>query len=138
MKGQDVGSLAVLLRTSFGNGPADFFVIANITGTWLSADILSPVNMFHMILYSPINWLGEQGDFWEKHTYELVAPQRKTYEVIVEGRVGSGHRGDIAIDDITLSRGCERSDTEIPGHPTDKPPTSGITSWAWSDIESIN
>ena len=40
MKGQDVGSLAVLLRMSYGNGPADFFVIANITGKLSSSYLL--------------------------------------------------------------------------------------------------
>jgi len=31
--------------------------------------------------------------------------------------VGAGHRGDIAVDDISLSVGCSRSNQEIPGHP---------------------
>ena len=32
MKGEHVGSLAVLLRHSYGNGAADFIVVKNITG----------------------------------------------------------------------------------------------------------
>lgn len=63
---------------------------------------------------------GAQGDFWEKHDYDLKKYNGagKDFEVVIEARVGKGHLGDIAIDDISLSRHCSRAMTELPGHPT--------------------
>lgn len=37
--------------------------------------------------------------------------------------VGDGHIGDIAIDDITLSRGCSKAYQSLPGHPDGNPIT---------------
>lgn len=61
---------------------------------------------------------GEQGDFWEKRSYDLssINAAGKDFEVVIEGQVGEGHRGDIAIDDITLSKDCVMSTTDLPGH----------------------
>ena len=70
----------------------------------------------HAIILLP----GAQGDFWVKHRYDLKASNTagKDYEVVVEAQVGAGHLGDIAIDDITLSRGCSKAQSAIPGHST--------------------
>lgn len=69
-----------------------------------------------------VNHAGTQseGDFWSKHHYDLKASNiaSKDYEVVIEGQVGDGHLGDIAIDDIALSVGCTRIANPLPGHPT--------------------
>ncbi|XP_067933315.1 MAM and LDL-receptor class A domain-containing protein 1-like [Watersipora subatra] len=81
MKGAHVGSLSVKLRYAYGITPSDFYTVDTIKGA--------------------------QGDFWQKHHYNLrnYNSGLKNYEVVIEGVVGNGHLGDIAIDDITLSRG---------------------------------
>ena len=63
---------------------------------------------------------GAQGDFWEKHHYDLQSKNiaSKDYEVVIEAQIGNGHLGDIAIDDIALSRGCSPALSPLPGHPT--------------------
>lgn len=62
--------------------------------------------------------LGAQGDFWEKQHFDLEKYNgaNKDYEVVIEAQVGNGHLGDIAIDDITLSRGCSKALFDLPGH----------------------
>lgn len=40
----------------------------------------------------------------------------KDYEVVLEGEVGEGHRGDIAVDDVSLSDDCVKAKSNIPGH----------------------
>ena len=68
---------------------------------------------------------GEQGDFWEKQHFDLTQYNigQKNYEVVISGTIGDGHIGDIAIDDITLSRGCSRSAFQLKGHPDGTPLT---------------
>ncbi|XP_044534861.1 LOW QUALITY PROTEIN: MAM and LDL-receptor class A domain-containing protein 1 [Gracilinanus agilis] len=53
---------------------------------------------------------GGQGNFWKRK--ELILHSEEDFQVIFEGRVGKGHRGHIALDDIVLSKGC------FPSHQT--------------------
>lgn len=79
MKGRDIGSLLVRRRTSYyANG-----------------------------LSKPLyNVTGQQGDFWYKA--EINIPDRNNdYQLVIEGTRGASYQGDIAIDDVSLSPGCQ-------------------------------
>lgn len=88
MKGSHIGSLLVRQRTSYyANGVSK--PLYNITGT--------------------------QGDFW--YRAEISVPvSNDDYQLVIEGTRGSGYQGDIAIDDVSLSPGCQLClDCNIPG-----------------------
>ncbi|XP_062570644.1 MAM and LDL-receptor class A domain-containing protein 1-like, partial [Saccostrea cucullata] len=46
-------------------------------------------------------------------------------QIVLEGIVGNGYYGDIAIDDISLTPGCQFATTQIPGVPTPAPTLPG-------------
>ncbi|CAD7679155.1 unnamed protein product [Nyctereutes procyonoides] len=46
----------------------------------------------------------EQGNFWQQK--ELSLPGDEDFQLKFEGRVGEGHHGDIALDDIVLTKSC--------------------------------
>ncbi|KAM6216200.1 MAM and LDL-receptor class A domain-containing protein 1 [Rhynchocyon petersi] len=50
------------------------------------------------------NLTGEQGNFWQRKEVSLFGDE--DFQLKFEGRVGKGHRGDIALDDIVLTRSC--------------------------------
>ncbi|KAM9230178.1 MAM and LDL-receptor class A domain-containing protein 1 [Dugong dugon] len=50
------------------------------------------------------NLTGEQGNFWQRKELSLFGDE--DFQLKFEGRVGKGHRGDIALDDIVLTRSC--------------------------------
>ncbi|XP_077978888.1 MAM and LDL-receptor class A domain-containing protein 1-like [Glandiceps talaboti] len=78
MYGIDIGSLAVLIRTSYEDD-SNLEVVRNIT--------------------------GEQGNFWWQFS-EVIDSGGKDFKIVLEGMVGSSYRGDIAIDDIIFSKEC--------------------------------
>lgn len=47
---------------------------------------------------------GEQGNFWQRKEISLSGDE--DFQLKFEGRVGEGHRGDIALDDIVLTKNC--------------------------------
>lgn len=51
-----------------------------------------------------LNLTGEQGNFWQKK--ELSLSGDEDFRLKFEGIVGNGHRGDIALDDIVLTKNC--------------------------------
>ncbi|EFB14977.1 hypothetical protein PANDA_019450 [Ailuropoda melanoleuca] len=51
-----------------------------------------------------LNLTVEQGNFWQRK--ELSLSGDEDFQLKFEGRVGKGHRGDIALDDIVLTKGC--------------------------------
>ena len=88
MKGSHIGSLLVRIRTSYYSG-----------------GINSPL----------LNITGAQGDFWYRAM--VRAPySRDDFQFVIEGVRGSGYQGDIAIDDVSLTTGCQIcKDCTIPG-----------------------
>ncbi|KAL5006371.1 hypothetical protein ScPMuIL_015177 [Solemya velum] len=53
---------------------------------------------------------GNVGDFFERIDLPLKAAQ--AFQVVIEGVVGDGYRGDIAIDDVSLTPGCRHVDVD--------------------------
>lgn len=51
-----------------------------------------------------VNLTVEQGNFWQRK--ELLLSGEEDFQLQFEGRVGKGHRGDIALDDIVLTKSC--------------------------------
>ncbi|XP_012787433.2 MAM and LDL-receptor class A domain-containing protein 1 [Sorex araneus] len=51
-----------------------------------------------------LNLTVEQGNFWQRK--ELPLSGDEDFQLKFEGRVGKGHRGDIALDDIILTESC--------------------------------
>ncbi|XP_022436167.1 MAM and LDL-receptor class A domain-containing protein 1 [Delphinapterus leucas] len=51
-----------------------------------------------------LNLTVEQGNFWQRE--ELSLSGDEDFQLKFEGRVGKGHHGDIALDDIVLTKSC--------------------------------
>ncbi|EPY73883.1 MAM and LDL-receptor class A domain-containing protein [Camelus ferus] len=51
-----------------------------------------------------LNLTIEQGNFWQRE--ELSLSGDEDFQLKFEGRVGKGHGGDIALDDIVLTKNC--------------------------------
>ncbi|XP_037377108.1 MAM and LDL-receptor class A domain-containing protein 1-like, partial [Talpa occidentalis] len=51
-----------------------------------------------------LNLTAEQGNFWQRK--ELSLSSDEDFHLEFEGRAGKGHRGDIALDDIVLTKSC--------------------------------
>ncbi|XP_058153872.1 MAM and LDL-receptor class A domain-containing protein 1 isoform X2 [Dasypus novemcinctus] len=65
-----------------------------------------------------LNLTGEQGNFWQRKELSLLGDE--DFRLQFEGRVGKSYLGDIALDDIVLTRGClfpQRSTEEEPAAP---------------------
>eukprot|EP00794_Sanderia_malayensis_P017044 gene17044-18759_t len=71
---------------------------------------------------------GNQGDFWRRAeiTFNFV---KTNYRVIIEGKRGGGYKGDIAIDDVSFTPGCnvDFSATLAPVPVTSTPPTGCLS-----------
>lgn len=51
-----------------------------------------------------LNLIEEQGNFWQRK--ELLLSSDEDFQLKFEGRVGEGYPGNIALDDIVLTKGC--------------------------------
>ncbi|XP_053429225.1 MAM and LDL-receptor class A domain-containing protein 1 [Nycticebus coucang] len=51
-----------------------------------------------------LNLTVEQGNFWQRRELSLFSDE--DFQLKFEGRVGEGHHGDIALDDIVLAKSC--------------------------------
>ncbi|XP_051007238.1 MAM and LDL-receptor class A domain-containing protein 1 [Acomys russatus] len=51
-----------------------------------------------------LNLTEEQGNFWQRK--ELPLSSEEDFQLKFEGRVGEGHHGSIALDDIVLTKSC--------------------------------
>lgn len=88
MKGNHIGSLLVRKRTSYYAG-----------------GLSSPL----------LNVTGAQGDFWYRALVQIPYSQ-DDFQFVIEGVRGSGYQGDIAIDDVSLTPGCQIcTDCTMPG-----------------------
>ncbi|KAM7159543.1 MAM and LDL-receptor class A domain-containing protein 1 isoform 2-T2 [Molossus nigricans] len=68
-----------------------------------------------------VNLTAEQGNFWQRK--EVVLSGEEDFRLTFEGRVGKGHRGDIALDDIVLTKSCLPSRRSVNGQPALPLPT---------------
>ncbi|XP_016068757.1 PREDICTED: MAM and LDL-receptor class A domain-containing protein 1-like [Miniopterus natalensis] len=68
-----------------------------------------------------VNLTIEQGNFWQRK--ELVLSGDEDFRLRFEGRVGKGHRGDIALDDIVLTKSCLLSPQSAKEEPAVPPPS---------------
>ena len=65
------------------------------------------INSLNKGLQQLVNLTSNQGNSWQREEVQLSATS--PFQVIIEGVVGVGYRGDIAIDDITFTPGCKAS-----------------------------
>lgn len=70
-----------------------------------------------------LNLTGDQGNYWQRREVNLTAPE--DFQVMFEGKIGRGTRGDICLDDITFSPGCLLSSSPLPVEPT-LPPSGDL------------
>ena len=55
--------------------------------------------------FIPMLFAGDQGDVWHRYETEVLTSDQP-FQLVIEGVVGTSYRGDIAIDDISLTPGC--------------------------------
>ncbi len=97
MYGKDMGSLNIYLRTSAS---------------------------MQYVLFTRSK---EFGDFWERLdiVVNTLGLDTNPFQIVIEGVVGSGNLGDIALDDISFTPGCVIDNTTIlPTDTTTKPETT--------------
>ncbi|XP_054580782.1 MAM and LDL-receptor class A domain-containing protein 1 [Eptesicus fuscus] len=68
-----------------------------------------------------VNLTGEQGNFWQRK--ELILSGEEDFQLKFEGSVGKGQRGDIALDDIVLTKSCLLSHQSMEEQLAVPPPT---------------
>lgn len=89
MKGNHIGNLSVFSRTGYSVGD-------------LSGSLL--------------NITGAQGDFWNRSMVKAPVSSND-FQFVIEGVRGNGYQGDIAIDDVSLTPGCQIcTDCTLPGN----------------------
>jgi len=62
---------------------------------------------------------GDQGDAWKRG--EATLTSGKDFQVIFEAKMGTSYKGDISLDDITFTPGCQFNKNVLPGGPTPPP-----------------
>ncbi|XP_019645259.1 PREDICTED: uncharacterized protein LOC109486004 [Branchiostoma belcheri] len=65
------------------------------------------VKLYANHVFSPPVWTrqGAQGDAW-RLAYVAVTGSATQYQIALEGKIGTGHEGDIAVDDIIVTNGA--------------------------------
>ena len=56
---------------------------------------------------------GSKGDIWIRG--EVALSNAADFQVIIEGAVGTGYSGDISLDDISFTPGCNFNGARLPG-----------------------
>lgn len=64
----------------------------------------------------------EQGAYWER--YEIPLNVSQSFQIIIEAKVGDSYLGDIAIDDLTFTPGCQFAQEGLPNPPATTPTPS--------------
>eukprot|EP00795_Rhopilema_esculentum_P012712 gene12712-3431_t len=62
---------------------------------------------------------GDKGSQWLRG--EVQVSNSANFQVIIEGIVGTGFAGDISLDDISFTPGCNFNGARLPGQPTPPP-----------------
>ncbi|XP_078056417.1 MAM and LDL-receptor class A domain-containing protein 1 [Mustelus asterias] len=76
------------------------------------------LSRYHTLLF---NLTGDQGHYWQRANITLSADE--DFEVMVEGWVGKGSGGVIALDDFTFTQECISSSLAFHTEPSPLPPT---------------
>ena len=56
---------------------------------------------------------GDQGKDWQRAKVSVTSIS--DFQVIIEGRVGTSYRGDIAVDDVVFDKACNFNGKVLPG-----------------------
>ncbi|XP_064410804.1 MAM and LDL-receptor class A domain-containing protein 1 [Latimeria chalumnae] len=67
-----------------------------------------------------LNFTGDQGNFWQRG--EIPLRSKEDFNIIFEGQVGKGSKGDIALDDLTFTKECILSSSHFPDDAPTQPP----------------
>ncbi|KAJ8419179.1 hypothetical protein AAFF_G00006780 [Aldrovandia affinis] len=126
----------IYLESSFPQAAGDVARISGPAFSWrsreckmifhlhMSGDSIGTLNVFrvsgpqHLLL---LNLTGDQGNYWQRREVTLAAPE--DFQVMFEGKIGKGTKGDICLDDITFTPGCLLSSSPSPTEPTLLPPS---------------
>ncbi|XP_077010524.1 MAM and LDL-receptor class A domain-containing protein 1 isoform X2 [Tamandua tetradactyla] len=76
-----------------------------------------------------LNLTGEHGNFWQRR--ELALQGEEDFHLQFEGRVGRGHQGDIALDDVVLTRDCLSPPDASDAQPAAPLPAGHCTGGSW-------
>ncbi|XP_071839703.1 MAM and LDL-receptor class A domain-containing protein 2-like [Apostichopus japonicus] len=60
-------------------------------------------------------WSGNEGNYWKRQAVSI--PLTSTYQyvqIVIQGVAGDGFFGDMAIDDVSLSPGCQFTSASLP------------------------
>ncbi|KAJ6652014.1 hypothetical protein lerEdw1_015839 [Lerista edwardsae] len=66
---------------------------------------------------------GDLGDFWFREKVDFPLAEAEEFQIIIEGVIGTGRKGNIAVDDLILSPGCVESNHSLPSPPEPTTPT---------------
>ncbi|GCC20963.1 hypothetical protein chiPu_0000135 [Chiloscyllium punctatum] len=91
----------------------------------MGGDIFGSLTVYQITLshYQTLlfNLTGDQGHYWQRAEINLSADE--DFEIMLEGWVGKGSKGVIALDDITFTKECISSPFAFHPEPTLLPPT---------------
>ncbi|XP_029469954.1 apical endosomal glycoprotein [Rhinatrema bivittatum] len=65
---------------------------------------------------------GDRGEGWFRERVVFLVPE--TFQMIIEGAIGEGEIGDLALDDLYLSPGCIAVNESLPAFNDSQPPSS--------------
>ena len=111
MYGTNIGELKIYQLHRAGQG--------NVIQLWekKGTSICYNVNVFKSVIlkFSVIFFIrvtGDQGDEWREAQVTLPYVPGETFRVLIEGVVGNGFKGDIAVDDIKyIPEACKNGGT---------------------------
>ncbi|XP_066466993.1 apical endosomal glycoprotein [Tiliqua scincoides] len=82
---------------------------------------------------------GDLGDFWFREKVDFSLTKEEEFRIVIEGVIGAGRKGSIALDDLTLSPGCMETNSTFPVPPDSSGPgLCGPDRFACSDESCIS
>ncbi|XP_043546352.1 MAM and LDL-receptor class A domain-containing protein 1 isoform X2 [Chiloscyllium plagiosum] len=106
---------------------------------YMGGDIFGSLTVYQITLshYQTLlfNLTGDQGHYWQRAEINLSADE--DFEIMLEGWVGKGSKGVIALDDITFTKECISSPFAFHPEPTLLPP-SGLCPQGYLECQNGN